>query len=282
MKNYFLASPRILIIVVLNFFLIQSSWSATTLDSVFNLLAASHEDFHYANYYTIKDDPRAAFVDLLNFENVHQEFPYPEIPYNRKNHFGSWISIPLEQLCQNTRSKVLARDSAVPVTFSPNGCIVKTGQWKDPYSDTAFESSAAIQIDHLVPLKNAYMTGAHAWESNKRCLYANYLHNNFHLISVSGTENLKKSDNNPAVYLPPNKKYVCEYMKHWLQVKVIWQLKLTPIETEGILTQVAAEHCDHADFKMLTSQLEVERNYIDQHADYCRHPEATTDLAADF
>ena len=282
MKHYKLSLQIFFFTVALGFFNQEHSYAATQTSDEINIFTASHEDFHYANYYLIKDDPRAALVDLLNFENKKENFPYPNVPYNRKNQFGTWINIPKDKFCQNTRSKVLARDSQTDVSFGPSGCVVQKGQWQDPYSDTLFESASAIQIDHLVPLKNAYMTGAHEWDSSKRCLYANYLHNRFHLISVSGVENLKKGDNSPAEYTPPNKKYVCEYLKNWLQVKVIWKLRLTPLESEGILRSVEAEHCDHANFKMLTSQLEAERNYIDDHHDFCQSPEAINDLVADF
>ncbi len=282
MKDYLLVIGIYFFTLLMSPLGIEFGWATERADLTLTPFSASHEDFHYSSYFLVKDDPRAALVDLLNFENIKKDFPYPVEPYNRLNHFGTWIKIPAGQLCQNTRAKVLERDSQSEVSFAPNGCVVKLGHWQDPYSDTLFESASAIQIDHLVPLKNAYMTGAHEWEPSKRCFYANYLHTSFHLISVSGIENIKKGDNSPAVYLPPNKKYICEYIKHWLQVKVIWKLRITPTEVDGIARTVEAEHCDHADFKMLTSQLESERKYIDEHADFCQRPEASNDLASGF
>ena len=182
-----------------------------------HFLGTSHEDFSYSTYYQIKIDPRVAIIDLMNFETINKPFPLPAVPYNRLQHFGTWIHIPSNQPCQNTRAQVLVRESVSAVTFSANGCTVKSGEWNDPYSATTFSSASDVQIDHLVPLKNAYMTGAHEWNSAKRCLYANYLGNHFHLLAVSGTENMKKGDNTPMAYIPPNKNFQCDYLKHWLR-----------------------------------------------------------------
>lgn len=245
-------------------------------------LSASHEDFNYPDYFLIKNDPRAAIVDLINFEHVMKDFPMPSVRYDRLQHFGTWINYPGDQLCQNTRAKVLVRESKTAVTFSANGCTIKSGQWNDPYTDVNFESATTIQIDHLVPLKNAYMTGAHEWSQSKRCLYANYLGNNFHLIPVSGKENVKKGDNTPMGYTPPNKKYVCEYIKHWLQVKVIWILRITPKESAAILKNIESEHCDPADFRMTTGDLMEQRHFMEDNADLCQRPELQTHLAVGF
>lgn len=250
----------------------------------FNLeiFAASTEDFHYSDFYLIKYDPRVAILDLINFDHKLSTFPLPEIPYNRKVQFGTWINIPGDQLCQNTRAKVLVRDSESPVTFSPNGCTVKSGTWSDPYTAANFDSASVIQIDHLVPLKNAYMTGAFEWNQDKRCLYANYLGNNFHLLSVSGTENMKKGDNTPMAYLPPNSAYKCEYMKHWLQVKVIWGLRITPKEAAAITKSFTDELCDRADFKMAAADLESQWRYMHDNMDLCTRAESHADLVIGF
>lgn len=236
-------------------------------------LAASHEDFHYPDYYQIKEDPRVAVVDLMNFAHVNSAFPYPTVAYNRKAQFGTWINYPGDQACLNTRNKVLLRESKSTVTYTPDGCAVQTGQWDDPYTGTEFTSTRDIQIDHFVPLKNAYMTGAFEWDQPKRCLYANYMGNAFHLLAVNGTQNMIKGDNSPAAYVPPNKNYSCQYLKQWLQVKVIWGLRLTPAEIAGIQKEFDADGCDRAEFRMTAADLTVQRQFMEDNKDLCQRPQ---------
>ena len=142
----------------------------------------SNDDFVYSHYYLVKVDPAATTIDLLTLEDINQTFPLPAVPYKRDVQYGSWLKD--DTSCLNTRAKVLVRDSAHPVTFTPNGCNVTTGDWNDPYTGRLHTSANDIQIDHVVALKNAYMTGAHEWNFKKRCLYANFLGNNFHLLKT--------------------------------------------------------------------------------------------------
>lgn len=248
----------------------QNSFATTQNLSSIQPFAASHEDFHYTHYYQVKEDPRVAIVDLMNFADIKQDFPLPVQPYNRLVHFGTWINYPNDHECLNTRNKVLQRESKDAVTFSPDGCAVQSGHWDDPYTGTQIDATKDIQIDHFVPLKNVYMTGGHEWDSAKRCLYANYMGNSFHLLAVNGTQNMIKGDQNPMGYMPPNKKYACQYLKQWLQVKVIWALRLTPLELGGIQAEFEQDGCDRADFKMSSADLALQRQYMEDNKDLCQ------------
>lgn len=229
----------------------------------------SDDSFRYDDYYKVKEDPRLQNINLLYFDHVQSEFPFPEVPYNRKAQFGSWIKDRNDGTCMDTRGKVLVRDSKTTVTYRPNGCTVATGDWDDPYSGKHFESASDIQIDHFVPLKNAYMTGGFEWNQKKRCLYANYLGNEFHLISVSGRENLRKSDNSPGQYMPSSKEYACTYLKQWLEVKVIWGLRLTPKEVTAVQTRVNENSCDRTNFIVSSDFLKDQRRFMTSNADLC-------------
>jgi hypothetical protein len=227
------------------------------------------DSFNYPDYYQVKEDPRFQFVNLLVFDHIKESFPKPAIPYNRKNQFGTWIQDQVNHTCLNTRGLVLIRDSLSSVTYAASGCSVSRGDWNDPYSDQHFTSASEIQIDHFVPLKNAYMTGAHEWTYLKRCQYANYIGNAFHLIAVSGTENMKKSDSSPSQYVPPNQDYVCAYLKQWLEVKTIWTLRVTPKEADALKAKVASHNCNPEDFIVPTQFLTEQRKYMADHADIC-------------
>lgn len=228
---------------------------------------ASKEEFNYPNYYQVKILNRDQ-VNLLDFEKIQKKFPKPSSPYKRSKHFGGWI-VRGEEGCLNTRGKVLVRDSVDSVTYSPSGCAVQSGGWDDPYSAQMIQKASDIQIDHFVPLKNAYMTGAYDWDFNKRCLYANFLGNKFHLLSVSGRENMSKSDNSPYGYMPPNKNYTCQYLKQWLLVKTIWGLKITPNEGTAIQNAIEQGRCDRENFLTSQSFITEQKNYIKDNANLC-------------
>ncbi len=250
-------------------FLISISFAR---NSVHEFLPFAKEDYNYDQYYQVKENSVAGFIDLLDLENIKKSFPLPNVPYNRREQFGTWIHPKNDNSCLNTRGLVLVRDADAPVTYSPDGCTVVSGTWDDPYSAKTFVTAHDIQIDHFVPLKNAYMTGAYEWDANKRCLYANYMGNNFHLLAVNGTENMSKGDSAPSGYLPPNKQYVCQYLKQWLSVKVIWHLRLTPLEVNSIQDEVNKSRCEKAEFHMTSEELSNQRRYMSDNKDLCARP----------
>lgn len=261
MKKFFLAAMLLLSNVVFA-------------DTVLVNLANSDENFIYPDYYQIKEDPRLQNINLLVFDHIAEKFPLPVIPYNRSTHFGGWLRDATADSCLNTRGKVLVRDSTTTVTYTPNGCTVEKGHWDDPYTARPHAVAKDIQIDHVVALKNAYMTGAHEWDFKKRCLYANYLGNNFHLLAVNGIENTNKSDFSPSGYVPPNKAYACQFIKEWLHIKLIWALRMTPKETNAIVKIANDNNCDPQSFVISSASVKEQRNYMADHANLCATPVA--------
>ncbi|KYG65516.1 hypothetical protein AZI86_00095 [Bdellovibrio bacteriovorus] len=208
---------------------------------------------------------------LLSFDHHQATFGNVLEPYNRMKHFGTWIAANDPQgRCGNTRAAVLRRDSSTNVTMSPSGCTVSRGTWEDPYTGGRFTDARDLQIDHFVPLKNAYISGADKWNKKKRCLYANYLGNKFHLLAVEGTENMRKSDRGPDGYVPPNRAYQCQYLAQWLKVKVIWSLGLTPPEKAAIEELVQDNHCTATELAYTQSDLAKQRRFIADNKDLCQ------------
>ncbi len=234
------------------------------------LVFAAQENFAYSEYYVQSKATVAGKINLLTMDKVTARFPLPAIPYNRDRHFGGWIrGVDSSQSCLNTRGYILKRDSKTSVSVN-NSCTVQTGAWYDNYTGRIFNQASAIQIDHLVPLKNAYMTGAYEWDGYKRCLYSNYMGNNFHLIAVSGTENMKKSDKSPREYIPPNKKYTCQYLKIWLQTKYIWSLRFTPTEVSAIKNIARSSGCSSRTFEITQWEYQRQLDYMFQNQYMCR------------
>ncbi|MBO9665710.1 MAG: HNH endonuclease [Bdellovibrio sp.] len=209
-------------------------------------------------------------VNLMKWTVFNEDLPVPAEKYMRKLHFGRWINDPTDETCMNTRAKVLVRDSQGDVTYR-NGktCVVEDGKWQDPYTDTSLTSSRQIQIDHMVPLKNAYMSGAFNWDYKMRCLYANYMGFRPHLVSAEAHQNMSKGDGGPEKYLPPNEGFRCQYIRNWLAVKMIWRLALNPDEAQAIKTAVTQYGCNPADFRFTKADMDAQRQYIVQNINFC-------------
>ncbi|WP_415063571.1 DUF1524 domain-containing protein [Bdellovibrio sp.] len=212
----------------------------------------------------------AKIYSLLDFDNHNEKYGNVNEPYSRKKHFGTWIRDRRDTKCYNTRAKVLIRDSAVNVNFNSSGCTVASGKWADPYSGRDYTRASDIQIDHFVPLKNAYISGAYKWDKVKRCLYANFLGNDFHLLPVFGNENSRKGDRTPEEYMPLNRAYNCQYLAQWLKVKLIWSLGLTPPEKEAILSLVRDNHCNKTELSYTSQELDQQRRFIADNMNLCQ------------
>lgn len=243
------------------------SSSVATTSAYQELTQATSETFKYNHYFVFAQTTGEA-IDLAAFAKVNSTFPLPIKEYDRDGQFGDWIR-PIKNLCLNTRGVVLQRDSKVVVEVNES-CKVTKGDWYDPYTNKNYSDSYDIQIDHVVALKNAYMTGAHSWSQIKRCLYANYLGNDFHLLPVNAIENMRKSDRSPLEYVPPNKSYVCEYLRNWLEIKYIWELKLTPREVQAIESELKENNCKAEDTIVSAAEIQAQRKYMEDNKNLCQ------------
>lgn len=209
-------------------------------------------------------------INLLKWTLHDEQRPLPEEDYIRKLHFGRWINDPTDDTCMNTRAKVLVRDSEEEVTYrNDKKCVVEGGRWFDNYTNQELTSSRQIQIDHMVPLKNAYLSGAYKWDYKTRCLYANYMGYKDHLISSEAHQNMSKGDRGPEKYLPPELSYRCQYVKNWLTVKTIWGLNMTMDEVQAIHEVVTNYNCRISDFRITKKELDEQRQFINENLEFC-------------
>lgn len=145
--------------------------------------------------------------------------------------------------CQNTRAEVLIRDDDDgAVEFAEtNPCRVVRGSWLDPYTGITFNDASELDVDHVVPLKNAHESGAWAWTRERRREYANYLVDENHLLAVKAGENRSKGANGPETYKPPLISYHCEYARIWIKIKTDWELEVG--EDEGVALEEMLATC---------------------------------------
>lgn len=137
--------------------------------------------------------------------------------YERKAFMSRWRDQDGD--CQDARQEVLIEESLTPPTMSDDGCRVVSGQWYDPYTDAIYDDPSDLDIDHYVPLEEAYESGASAWDKAKKNAYANDLNNPNTLIAVSLSANRSKGARDPSEWMPPNAEYHCDYLVTWVQVK---------------------------------------------------------------
>lgn len=146
--------------------------------------------------------------------------------YNR-NKFKHWSDVDKD--CQNTRAEILISRSIEAVTFkkSRNGkkCTVQSGKWNDYYFPDDVTSANEIDVDHVVPLKNAWDSGAHSWDGKLREEFANDPEN---LVLTNKKYNRQKGAQTPLTWAPANREYNCKYLKQWLYIKRKYKLRIDP------------------------------------------------------
>ncbi|BCO37008.1 HNH endonuclease [Mycobacterium heckeshornense] len=123
----------------------------------------------------------------------------------------------------DTRDDILNRDLVDKTYVSIKRCpeAVATGTLHDPYTNATinFQRGArvgqSVQIDHIVPLALAWDMGAYAWPYPQRLRFANDPAN---LLAVSGQANEDKADSQPALWMPPNTAFWCQYAVQYIAV----------------------------------------------------------------
>ena len=85
---------------------------------------------------------------------------------------------------------------------------------------------SSFDVDHFVPLSEAWASGARNWDANTRERFANDLAYEMSLIAVSASSNRSKSDSDPSEWTPPASEYKCEYVFAWVNVKSRWNLSV--------------------------------------------------------
>ena len=139
----------------------------------------------------------------------------------------------------DTRNDILRRD-LVDVVIKPgsNGCGVLSGTLNDPYTGAtvAFQrgadTSAEVQIDHVVALSDAWQTGAQDWDELRRRDFANDPAN---LQTTIGWVNQEKGDGDAATWLPSNKSYRCTFVTRIVDVKAAYGLWMTQAEHDAVV-----------------------------------------------
>jgi hypothetical protein len=178
--------------------------------------------------------PRAAAVTLSLRDAVDQIRVADEdrTGYSRDKFGSGWIDADHDGC--NTRAEVLLAEAVTPPTVTGR-CTLSGGTWYSWYDE---ETVTATDIDHVVPLAEAWDSGASAWTPERRIAYANNLDDPRHLEAVSQHSNRSKGDKDIAEWLPLPAEQ-CRYLSYWVPIKLAWDLSADSAEMQAMHTLAA-------------------------------------------
>jgi len=162
-----------------------------------------------------------------------------------RDKYFKWNSIKLNDTPCTVRPNILARDSIDGNSYKKNiwgnieeKCTVGDGKWSIPTENRILTNERTMHIDHHVPLKNAYISGACQWnDPGLASVYANDMTPG-HLKAISYTMNTSKLDKSPDEWMPykyrtnklgtqePITEEDCKYASDWISVKYRYDLSI--------------------------------------------------------
>jgi hypothetical protein len=131
----------------------------------------------------------------------------------------------------DTRDEVLIAEADDPVDVGED-CELSGGRWFSYYDRRSWRDPGRIDIDHLVPLAEAWDSGAKSWTTRTRKRYANDLGDRRTLVGVTDSVNQSKGDQDPREWLPQYG--TCRYLREWVAVKHRWRLKVDRPEKKAL------------------------------------------------
>ena len=131
----------------------------------------------------------------------------------------------------DTRKEVLIAEAIVKPKIGKK-CVLTGGKWLSSFDGKSHTKDSGLDVDHLVPLAEAWRSGAWAWTDKERENYANFIEQEWMLNAVTASVNRSKSDRDIANWLP--KKNVCEYLRGWVIVKAHFNLTVDAAEAKII------------------------------------------------
>lgn len=158
--------------------------------------------------------------------------------YKRQAFGNGWMDFNHDGC--DTRAEILVRDFRNSRFDTAKPCKLVGGQIQDPYTGKTFTfdsaPGAAIQIDHVVALGDAWDSGANQWSSEQRQRYAN---DPAVLLAADGKANQAKGKLAADGWMPENKNFRCAYARQQINIKYRWDLSVTPPERQALLAALS-------------------------------------------
>jgi Protein of unknown function (DUF1524) len=132
----------------------------------------------------------------------------------------------------DARQDALVRWSTGPATIDRSRtCRVVAGWWVSPYDGRTTNNPSDFDVDHLVPLENAFESGGWRWTAGQRRSFANDQRG---LVVTSASSNRSKGSQSPDRWRPADRSSWCAYADGWVEVKQRWSLSVTTSERDAL------------------------------------------------
>ncbi|MFE6023345.1 HNH endonuclease family protein [Streptomyces sp. NPDC056441] len=156
----------------------------------------------------------------------------------KRDSFRHWVDEDSDGC--STRSEVLLAEATKKPEQGAK-CVLTGGEWLSYYDEVTVTDAKKLDIDHMVPLAEAWDSGASAWDSDRRMRYANDLDAERSLVAVTAKTNRSKADKDPSEWMPPAESAKCTYLADWTATKLRW--KLTADDKERTALEKLAGDC---------------------------------------
>jgi hypothetical protein len=153
----------------------------------------------------------------------------------KRSKFQLWVDADHDRC--DTRAEVLLSEAKRKPRRSAT-CALSGGRWVSAYDGKTFTGASGLDIDHVVPLAEAWQSGAYRWTAATRKAYANDLGYARSLIAVSAHANRSKGEKEPQAWMPARAR--CSYVTSWVAVKWRWKLKVNAAERAYVKKKLAA------------------------------------------
>lgn len=170
----------------------------------------------------------------------------------------------------DTRAEVLIAEAVIKPKIDKK-CKLTGGKWISSYDGKTLTDASKLDVDHLVPLAEAWRSGAWAWTAKQRQDYANDLSDSRALIAVTLTSNRSKSDKDISQWVP--KLDTCTYIKNWVAIKIRYSLTYDDKEAAALASY--SQTCPIGELKV-----EILIGYQYQSATESTSPNQSADEAA--
>ncbi|GLF96590.1 HNH endonuclease family protein [Streptomyces yaizuensis] len=134
--------------------------------------------------------------------------------------------------CATDREVLLAE--AVDEAAHSAGCAVTGGRWVSYYDNQSSNRVSSMTVDHVVPLAEAWGSGASQWTAERREAYANDQDSPATLAAVTKRVAREKGDQDITHWLPPETSAICRYVGDWVGTKLRWGLTPDKAELEAL------------------------------------------------
>lgn len=160
---------------------------------------------------------------------VIDDRPSPQGTY-RRDDWPHWEDVDGNGC--DARQDALIRWTTTTATLDTSRrCKVLAGTWLSPYDGRTASSPSEVEIDHLVPLAEAFRSGGWRWDPGQRRRFAN---DQVELVATSSSSNRSKSDSTPDEWRPARREAWCAYADRYVTVKATYGLSITTDERDAL------------------------------------------------